>query len=88
MERFASAYGRALFPRRYGSRGDALARGSSAGSEERVGLAPGELEIAMGAGIYAVVVAVEELLDSLRKLPVGWSWRPAPGSGTTPVGCG
>jgi hypothetical protein len=51
-------------------------------------LAPGGLELAMGAGIYHVVVAVEGLLAGLRQRLALWRARPARRSSTTPVGCG
>ena len=49
MKHIAWAYGRALFPRRFTSRG----------------LAPGTLELDLAAGIYRLVVAVERLVDAL-----------------------
>jgi hypothetical protein len=77
MERFASAYGRALFPGRYGSR-----------DKQPMGLEPGGIEIAMGAGIYRAVVRMERLLDGLRQRAAEWRAKPAPGPRATPVGCG
>ena len=52
MERFASAYGRALFPGRYGSR-----------DKQPMGLEPGGIDIAMGAGIDSSGVRMERRLD-------------------------
>ena len=83
MERFASAYGRALHPRRYGPRD-----GMNTDGGQPMALAPGSLELAMGAGIYHVVVAVEGLLAGLRQRLALWRARPARRSSTTPVGCG
>ncbi len=88
MERFVSAYGRALFPQRYGSRDGVDTDGRPAGSGQPTALAPGGLELAMGAGIYHVVVAVEGLLAGLRQRLALWRARPARRSSTTPVGCG
>jgi hypothetical protein len=88
MERFASAYGRALFPGRYASRDGMITDGRPTGSGQPMTLVPGGLELAMGAGIYRVVGAVEELLDGLRQRAAGWRAKPERGLGTTPVGCG
>ncbi len=88
MERFASAYGRALFPRRYESRDGMIADGRPAGSGQPMSLAPGGLELAMGAGIYRVVCAVEGLLAGLRQRAAGWRATPERRSGATPAGCG
>jgi hypothetical protein len=51
-------------------------------------LASGGLELAMSAGIYQVVVAVEGLLDGLRQRLAEWRARPERRSRATPVGCG
>ncbi len=83
MERFASAYGRALHPRRYGPRD-----GMNTDGGQPMALAPGSLELAMGAGIYHVVVAVEGWLDGLRRRLAPWRVRPERGPSATPVGCG
>ncbi len=88
MERFASAYGRALFPARYGPRTGMNTDGRPATSGQSQALAPGSLELAMGAGIYHAVVAVEGWLDGLRRQLAAWRPRPQRGSGATPVGCG
>ena len=88
MERFASAYGRALFPGRYASRADLLADSRPADRAQPMALAPGGLELTMGAGIYRVVGAVEQLLDGLRQRAAGWRARRAHRPGATPVGCG
>ena len=88
MERFASAYGRALFPARYGPRAGISTDGRSATSGRPQALAPGGLELAMGAGIYHGVVAIEGLLAGLRRQLAAWRARPERGSGATPVGCG
>lgn len=88
MERFVSAYGRALFPQRYGSRDGVDTDGRPAGSGQPMALAPGGLELAMGAGIYRVVAAVEGLLDGLQQRAARWR-RPAQRRpSTTPVACG
>jgi hypothetical protein len=83
MERFASAYGRALYPRRYGP-GD----GMNSDGRQPMALAPGGLELAMGAGIYHAVVAAEGWLDGLRQRLAAWRARPKPRPSATPVGCG
>lgn len=88
MERFASAYGRALFPARYGSRSGVSTDGRTADSSQPRALAPGSLELAMGAGIYHAVVAVEGWLDGLRRQLAAWRSKPQRGPGATPVGCG
>lgn len=88
MERFASAYGRALFPARYGSRSGVSTDGGTADSSQPRALAPGSLELAMGAGIYHAVVAVEGWLDGLRRQLAAWRSKPQRGPGATPVGCG
>ena len=88
MKLFASAYGRALFPDRFGPRGGAITDGRSAGRDQTMELAPGGLEIAMGAGIYRVVCALEELLDGLRQRQAEWRAKPGRRSGSSPVGCG
>jgi hypothetical protein len=53
-----------------------------------MGLEPGGIEIAMGAGIYRAVVGMERLLDGLRQRAAEWRAKPAPGPRATPVGCG
>ncbi len=83
MERFASAYGRALYPRRYGPRD-----GMNTDGGEPMALPPGSLELAVGAGIYHMVVAVEGWLDGLRQRLAAWRARPARRSSATPLGCG
>lgn len=98
MERFASAYGRALLPRRlapregvngHGGPGDSgPGDGGRGGSGQPMALVPGDLELAMGAGIYRVVGAVESLLDGVRQRAARWRARPAPRRRATPVGCG
>ncbi len=83
MERFATAYGRALHPRRYGPRD-----GFNTDGGQPMALAPGGLELAMGAGIYHAVVSVEGWLDGLRQRLAAWRARPQRRSRATPVGCG
>jgi hypothetical protein len=51
MQRFASAYGRALFPRRFGPHGGDSSDAGSPGERRPMELAPGGIELAMGAGI-------------------------------------
>jgi hypothetical protein len=86
MERFASAYGRVLFPRRYRSRSDAPAHDASTGGEPSGALAPDALEVSMSAAIYRAVLGVERLLESLRQRSVrrGAPARPQ----AAPIGCG
>ncbi len=88
MERFASAYGRALYPRRYGPGDGMNTDGGPGGSGQPMALAPGGLELAMGAGVYHVVAAVEGWLDGLRQRLAEWRARPERRSSATPVGCG
>jgi hypothetical protein len=51
-------------------------------------LAPGSLELAMGAGIYHAVVSVTGWLEGLRRRLAAWRARPERRSSATPVGCG
>jgi len=51
-------------------------------------LAPGGVEIAMGAGIYRAVCALEALFDRSRLLLAERRARPARHAGNTPVSCG
>ena len=88
MERFASVYGRALYPRRYGPRDGMNTDGRPGGSGQPMALAPGSLELAMGAGIYHVVVATEGWLGGLRQRLAVWRARPEHRDSATPVGCG
>lgn len=86
MERFASAYGRALFPRRYHSAGDGADHDASAGGEPAGALAPDALELSMSAAIYRAVLGVERLLEGLRQRSAR---RRAPARPqATPIGCG
>ena len=88
MERFASAYGRALFPRRYASREGVITDGRPIERGQPMALAPGDLELDMGAGIYRVVTAVEGLLDGLRQRAARWRTPAQRRPSTTPVACG
>lgn len=88
MERFASAYGRALFPRRYACRDGMTTDGRPTDSGQPMALAPGGLELAMSAGIYRMVGAVEDLLVGLRQWAAGWRARHERRPSATPVGCG
>lgn len=88
MERFASAYGRALFPRRFGPYGEDGSGTDSSGRDRPMELAPGGVEIAMGAGIYRTVCALERLIDRSRLLLAEWRARPMRAAGNTPVSCG
>jgi hypothetical protein len=88
MERFASAYGRVLFPGRYQSRDGVISDGRPADSVQPMSLAPGGVELAMGAGIYHMVGAVEGLLDGLRQRAAGWRAKSERSPSATPVGCG
>ena len=82
MEKFASAYARALFPARHASR-------SSGGAvTEPLSLAPGALELSIAAGIYRAVVAAERLPETLRRLAARMGAKPVTRGGATPVGCG
>lgn len=87
MESFSSAYARALFPRRYGPRPGAGMDGHAGTGPQPMALAPGGLEISLGAAIYRVVVAVERLMEAARRLAPGWKARAASRPGATPVGC-
>lgn len=83
MNRFADAYGRALFPNRYQP-----GNGPTGGPPAAI---PSDgLDVAIGAGVYRLVNAVEALLEVVRQ-------RARPGRGTAaaphtptarPVACG
>jgi len=88
MQRLASAYGRALFPRRFGPGGGDSSGADPASRDQSMELAPGGIEIAVAALIYQGVVAVEELLNRSRLLLAEWRARPVRRAGNTPVGCG
>ena len=84
MQRFARAYARALFPRGAQVGADRAPENAAPG----VKLTADGLDLAIGAGIYRLVCAVEGLLDRLRHRP-----QRAPDSAlgmptTTRVGCG
>ncbi len=88
MERFAAAYGRALFPNRYAVRDDSAAGSPTADGEQRLTLPPAGLDLAIGAGVYRLVCAVEALLGGLRRRTrrVGAATTRPPTA--TPLGCG
>ena len=88
MEHFTSAYGRALFPRRFELPGGDGSGTGTAGRGQPMVLAPGGVEIAMGAGIYRAVCALEALFDRARRLVAGWRARAPHPAGNTPVSCG
>ncbi|MDX1432760.1 MAG: hypothetical protein R3286_09965 [Gammaproteobacteria bacterium] len=75
MKRFADAYERALFPLR-GRRADGQ------------GMGPSELDIAVGAGWYRLVCAVEALVDALSATARRLRARPQAPSAARPLGCG
>ncbi len=88
MERFAAAYGRALFPNRYGLRNDSAAPGTGVDGGPHMTLPPAGLDLAIGAGVYRLVYAVEALLGGLRRRTrrVGAATTRPPTA--TPLGCG
>jgi len=88
MERFASAYGRALLPRRLAPREGVNGDRGPADNRQPMALVPGDLELAAGAGIYRVVAAVETLLDAVRQRAARRRAGPEHRPRTTPVGCG
>ena len=75
MNRFAQAYEHALLPlrRRDAGSGDA---------------GPDPIDIAVGAGWYRLVCAVETLIDRLSALARRAAERPRAGSRAQPIGCG
>ena len=75
MNRFTDAYERALFP---------LHRRSASGQ----GAGPSELDVAVGAGWYRLVCAVEALLEALGAFARRLRARPQPRANARPVGCG
>ena len=78
MNRFADAYERALLPMRR----------RDAGEWDGV---PDALDVAVGAGWYRLVCAVEALIESLSAAARHLRSRPEPrrsGSGPAPIGCG
>jgi hypothetical protein len=88
MERLATAYGRALFPNRFGRREETLNAGNGDSQRSPMSLAPGALELDMGAAIYHLVGALEHLLDRIRRHAARWRARPEAAPRTTPLGCG
>jgi hypothetical protein len=87
MNRFADAYGRALFPNRYRP-------GNGTTGGPRAAIRCDGLDIAIGAGVYRLVNAVEALVEALVEVV---RQRARPGRGTAaarhtptarPVGCG
>ncbi len=88
MQRFASAYGRALFPDRFEPHGGDGSGAGPTGRNQPMALAPGGAEIAMGAGIYQAVRTLEALFDRSRLLLAKWRTRPPRLVGNTPVSCG
>ena len=79
MKRIAEVYGRALFPRRYGSRIGADVDGQPAA------LVFDGLDLSVAAGVYRLVSAVEALLYGIRRRTRTRS-RQTPV--VSPVGCG
>ena len=77
MRHIASAYGRALLPRGLETKDD------TAGA-----LRHGDLDLALGGGVYRAVVAVERLLDRLQAALQGLGKTTPVGSRGRPVGCG
>ena len=81
MEHIASAYGRALYPRRYGRRDDpAQARDPVV----PMALAPGGLELDLAGAVYRLVLGAERLMDGLGRR-IAARRRPDPRTGTRPV---
>ena len=77
MRHIASAYGRALLP-----------RGLDARDDTPGALRPGDLDLALGGGIYRAVVAVERLLDRLQAARQGLGKPATVASGGRPAECG
>lgn len=81
MKHLASAYGRALFPRRYGA-GD---------GDAPMALPPDGLDLDLAAALYRLTGHLEHLVDRLVNGP---GWRTTPGrrgarrSGRRTVECG
>lgn len=84
MERFASSYGRALFPNRFGA-GAATTPDNARRNHVPMSLAPGALELDLGAAIYRMVRAAESLLDGIRR--PRQRTRPGLACEATPAGC-
>jgi hypothetical protein len=87
MNRFADAYGRALFPNRYARRSGTTG-GARASSGQPAAIPSDGLDLAIGAGVYRLVNAVEALVDVLRQRA-----RPSTAAAqhvptANPVGCG
>jgi len=87
MERIRSAYGRALFPNRYGHRDHTPVGGNSANEQQPLGLAPGGLELSLAAAIYHLVGDAEALLAATQRLAARWRTHPAPTPRSTPISC-
>lgn len=88
MKRFATAYARALFPNRFGRRGETSNPGYGDSQRPPTSLAPDALELDMGAAIYHLIGAAEHLLDGMRRHTARWRTRPEATPGATPLGCG
>ena len=88
MKRFAAAYGRALFPSRYGLAKSTTATGTRVDGEHSMTLQSGALELDIGAGIYRLVRAGEALLDGLRRHRLGARADTERRPTVTPLGCG
>ncbi len=88
MERFADAYGRVLFPSRYGPAKGTTAAGTRVDGGHPMTLPPGGLELDISAGIYRLVCAAEGLVDGLRRLRLGWRAGADRRPTATPLGCG
>ena len=78
MKHIASAYGRALFPRRY---------------EPRVGdspitLPPGDLELDLAGAVYRLTDRLDGLLDAISRYRAAWRRRSGRPVDRRPVECG
>jgi len=78
MKHIASAYGRALFPRRFESR--------TGGAPPA--LPPGGLELDLAGAVYRLTDRLEGLVDTIRRRRAAWRRRPDRRVGRRPVQCG
>jgi len=88
MKHIASAYGRALFPRRYGPRDGTRSDTANRGREVPMALPPGGVELDLASAVYRLTGRLERVVDHLRRRRAA-PRRPAEhGAGGRPVECG
>jgi len=88
MKHIAYAYGRALFPHRYGPRDGAHSDTANRGGEAPMALPPGGVELDLASAVYRLTGNLERLVDSLRKQRAARRRPSEHGAGGRPVECG